>query len=109
MFEKIKVDKLYAFQDKCLEWHEKVKTMEKTKQVIYIMKEVDLFKSLFTLLRSLSSGILKTDHWRSFWTIIKSPNPISSGQIKLGDMLNKGRSLAEKMQPLQELVARAQG
>ena len=37
-FVKIKTEKLYEFQDFCTSWNEKIKTMEKTKQTMYILK-----------------------------------------------------------------------
>lgn len=75
--------------------------MEKSKQVMYIIKETDLFKNIFALLRMLSSGVLEKDHWKSFWTIIKADKQIPTDSIKLGDMLNIGRSLLDKMNILQ--------
>lgn len=92
----------------CTEWHEKVKKMEKTRQVVYIIKEIDLFKSIFTIFRTLSSGILERDHWREFWTTIKADKNYTEN-LKLGTMLNFARSILEKLSKVQDIVSRAQG
>ncbi len=57
-FIRMKPEKMFEFQDFCLKWHEHTKTADKSKQVIFIMKEVDAFKSLFHIMKQLSSGIL---------------------------------------------------
>ena len=67
----MKSEKLYEFQDLCTDWYEKVKKLEKTRQVVYIIKEIDLFKSVFTIFRTLSSGILEREHWREFWALLQ--------------------------------------
>ena len=67
---------MYEFQDFCTQWSERVKSNEKTRQVVYIIKETDLFKSLFIILKTLSSGILEKEHWKNFWTILKSDRQI---------------------------------
>lgn len=92
----------------CAEWHEKIKKLEKTRQVVYIIKEIDLFKSVFVILRTLSSGILERDHWREFWTIIKADKSYTDN-LKLGTMLNFSRNIVEKMSKVQDIVSRAQG
>lgn len=92
----------------CTEWHEKVKKMEKTRQVVYMIKEIDLFKSIFTIFRTLSSGILERDHWREFWTTIKADKNYTEN-LKLGTMLNFARSILEKLSKVQDIVSRAQG
>jgi dynein heavy chain 2 len=83
--------------------------MEKTKQVMYIIKEIDTFRSVFGLLRTLSSGILERDHWRNFWSILNVNKVISPEMIKLKDMMNFSRKLNEKITQIQDLVSRAQG
>eukprot|EP00919_Chromeraceae_sp_WS-2016_P071338 GHVR01168964.1.p1 GENE.GHVR01168964.1~~GHVR01168964.1.p1 ORF type:complete len:111 (-),score=9.81 GHVR01168964.1:47-379(-) len=105
----MKTDLFYQFQDYCASWVEKVKQIEKTKQIIYIIKEIDLFKSLFAVLKSLSSGILEKDHWKVFWNIIKSDKYMAPESIKLGDVLNQGRVILEKLLGIQDLISRAQG
>ena len=65
--------------------------MEKTKQVLYIIKEIQLFKSVFIVLRTLSSGILERDHWRKLWTIIKADKGFDN--LKLGTMLNYSKNI----------------
>lgn len=64
-----------------------------TRQVVFVIKETDLFKSLFPLLRSLSSGILERDHWKQFWNLIKAERSFATESLKLGDLLNQGRAL----------------
>ena len=64
-----------------------------TRQIVYVIKETDLFKTLFILLRTLSSGILERDHWKQFWTLIRAERSYTSESIRLGDMLGYGRSL----------------
>lgn len=49
---------MYEFQDYCIKWSDKVKGQEMSRQIVYIIKEIDLFKSLFSLFKTLSSGIL---------------------------------------------------
>jgi hypothetical protein len=66
--------------------------MEKTKQIIYIVKEIDLFKSIFSTLKNLSSGILERDHWREFWSILKVSKSYSE-ELKFGTMLNFARNI----------------
>lgn len=105
----MKTEKMYAFQDFCIEWSEKVKGKEMSRQIVYIIKETDLFKTLFSLLKTLSSGILEREHWKQFWTIIKSERSLAAESVKLGDMLNQGRSLLEKQVAIQDLISRAQG
>lgn len=89
----MKIEKLYEFQDFCSSWSEKVRGKEMTRQIVFVIKETDLFKSLFPLLRSLSSGILERDHWKQFWTLIKAERPFATESLKLGDLLNQGRAL----------------
>ena len=108
MFVKMKSEKMYEFQDMCTEWHEKVKKMEKTRQVVHIIKEIDLFKSIFTVLRTLSSGILEREHWREFYTVIKV-NAYPTDTLKLSAMLNHARSILEKLTKVQDIISRAQG
>jgi dynein heavy chain 2, cytosolic len=80
-----------------------------SRQVVYVIKETDLFKSLFPLLKTLSSGILERDHWKQFWTLLKADRALSAEGIRLGDMLTLGRALLEKQAGVQELLSRAQG
>ncbi len=54
----MKTEKMFEFQDFCLKWQETAKPLEKNKQVIFIIKELEIFKALFNLLKMLSSGIL---------------------------------------------------
>lgn len=83
--------------------------MEKTRQVIHIIKEIDLFKSVFTILRTLSAGILERDHWREFWTVIKSDKQYPIDTLKLGIMLNFSKNISENLTKIQDIVSRAQG
>ena len=80
-----------------------------TRQVVFVIKETDLFKSLFPLLRTLSSGVLEKDHWRQFWQLIKSEKSYAPESVRLGDMLAQGRNLLERQRDIQELMSRAQG
>lgn len=105
----MKTEKLYSFQDFCAEWSQKVRGGEMSRQAVYIIKETDLFKSLFPLLKTLSSGILEKEHWKQFWTAIRADRALTTEGLRLGDMLNHGRALLEKQSALQELIARAQG
>jgi hypothetical protein len=107
-FIKIKMEKFYEFQDFCLGWNEKMKKMEKTRQVMYIMKEIDLFKSIFVVLRNLASGILEREHWREFWVVVKAERGYLE-ELKLGTMLNFGRNIMEEVNKVQDIVSRAQG
>lgn len=59
---------------------------------MYIIKEIDLFKSIFNVLRTLSSGILERDHWRELWTVIKADKG-NFDNLKLGTMLNYARNI----------------
>ena len=80
-----------------------------SRQAVYVIKETDLFKSLFPLFKTLSSGILERDHWKQFWTLLKADRALSPDGIRLGDMLTLGRVLLEKQAGVQELLSRAQG
>lgn len=80
-----------------------------SRQVVYIIKETDLFKSLFAILRTLSSGILEKQHWRQFWASLKSDRTFSPESTHLGDMLNNGRLILERLTVIQDLISRAQG
>jgi len=72
-----------------------------TRQIVYVIKETDLFKSLFILLRTLSSGILEKDHWKQFWSLIRAERSYSTESLRLGDMLGYGRVLVEKQLNIQ--------
>lgn len=93
MFVKMKSERLYEFQDYCAGWAEKLRGREMSRQVVYIIKETDLFKSLFILLRTLSSGILEKEHWRQFWVAVRAERSPAAENLRLGDMLNQGRVL----------------
>ena len=80
-----------------------------TRQVVFVIKETDLFKSMFPLLRTLSSGVLERDHWRQLWQLVKSERTYAADNLKLGDMLSQGRLLLEKQRDIQELLSKAQG
>jgi dynein heavy chain 2, cytosolic len=109
LFVKMKIEKLYEFQDYCSAWSEKVRGKEMNRQVVFIIKETDLFKSLFPLLRTLSSGILERDHWRQFWTLLRAERTYAAESMKLGDLLSQGRILLERQKDIMELLSRAQG
>ena len=80
-----------------------------TRQIVFVIKETDLFKSLFPLLRTLSSGVLERDHWRQFWQLIKAERSYAAESVRLGDMLAQGRVLLDRQKDIQELLSRAQG
>lgn len=105
----MKIEKMFEFQDYCMKWSDKVKGQEMSRQIVYIIKETDLFRSLFTLFKTLASGILEKEHWKQFWVLIKSERSYATDSIKLGDMLDQGRTLLEKQVPIQDLISRAQG
>ena len=63
---------------------------------------------MFTIFRTLSSGILEREHWREFWTVIKATAQ-SADSLKMITMLNNARAILEKLSKIQDIVSRAQG
>jgi dynein heavy chain 2 len=109
VFLSMKGNKLFEFQDFCNSWQDKLKTLEKNQQTLFIAKELELFKNIFPLLKQLSTNIFEKDHWRVFFGILKMEKDRAADKIKLREFLNVAKLMSDKANEIRELVARAQG
>jgi hypothetical protein len=92
VFLSMKGNKLFEFQDFCNSWQDKLKTLEKNQQTLFIAKELELFKNIFPLLKQLSTN-----------------KDRAADKIKLREFLNVAKLMSDKANEIRELVARAQG
>lgn len=80
---------------------------ERTPQVVYILKEIELFKNIFPVLKQLSGGILEREHWRVLFSMLKLNGDFDN--IKLGYLLNVSHLVWEKNSEIKDLISKAQG
>lgn len=70
--------------------------MERNPQITYILKELDLFKSIFPLLKQLSTNIFEKDHWRVFFGLIRVEKDRAPDKLKLKELLNSAKIMSDK-------------
>lgn len=64
---------------------------------------------IFPLLKQLSTNIFERDHWRTFFGILKLERDRAADKLKLRELLNAAKIMADKANDIRELIARAQG
>lgn len=83
--------------------------MERNPQITYLLKELELYKSIFPLLKQLSANIFEKDHWRVFFGLIRIEKDRAADKLKLRELLNCAKLMSDKANDIRELVSRAQG
>ena len=100
---------MFEWQDTYTKWAEKLRQMDRSPQAVFILKELELFRNIFPVLKQLSGGILEKEHWRILNSILKLSRDKDAEVIRLGDVLNVGKTLWEKSAEVKDLISRAQG
>lgn len=109
LFLQLKGNKLFEFQDFCGTWQEKLRSADKNQQVLFLLKELEQFRSIFPLLKQLSANIFERDHWRVFFGLLKLEKDRTPDKLKLRELLNSAKLMSDRANDIRELVARAQG
>ena len=101
--------KVYLFQDFTYKWADKLKTLNKDACCLYLMSQVELYKSIWPVLKLVIGEAFEKEHWKTLFSMLKIPKEVSIENLTFGHLLGADRLLFEKEAEIKDLAARAQG
>lgn len=101
--------RLHVLEELLSEWSIKVKSQKMNPMLAHIQKDIDMYRSLIPLLKTIRGECWTTDHWGELFHLISIPKGITLSELNLSHFVQVSNNMIAKTKEIGEIANRALG
>ena len=99
----------FAFQEFFIKWQEKLKAMEKTLVVRFLLQKIEQFKQGWPLLKLCTGESFEKEHWKKLFNILKFTQDTTIDKLLFKDLVDSMGIMIKRQKEIKELCDKAMG